>query len=167
MIFSRTARSHLPVEKTTLTQSRLIAGVAVVSVILLGCASGAPRGDSGTPDLVRAADADYDRGDLDRAQQKYVRAVAKQPSLAHAHMRLGVIAYRSGDLDEARRQFTVTLQADPKNTQASYNLAVLNLNEARHWLNQYLDVAAASPQRSKAAGLLSDLDGFARSQTRN
>jgi hypothetical protein len=62
-------------------------------------------------------------------------------------------------MDAARTQFELALKADPRNAQASFNLAMLHLDDAAKLLDDYLKVAPSS-QTQNARLLLTQLRSY-------
>lgn len=110
--------------------------------------------------LARAAEANYQSGKLGAAKKKYEALLAANPKYLTAHLRLGAIAYHEGDAKTARTQFELAATLDPENSQAKYNLAMLNLNEARALLNDYVALAPQVGNREKVFVLLAHLNAF-------
>lgn len=80
-----------------------------------------------------------DRGELARAREEAVRALALDPSLASGHWLLGQIADREGKREEARRQYAEAVKlrpgsADMRFALARTELALGNLAVARSLL---------------------------------
>jgi len=108
------------------------------------------------------AEVNYQAGRLDAARKQYEALLVVNPKLALARLRLGSIAYREGDSRTARAQFEQAARIDPANAQAKYNLAMLSLNEARQYLQDYVAVAPPAGNRSAVLALLSQLNEFAK-----
>lgn len=135
-----------------------IALLCVVSVVLASCSS-APA-EPEWRRFERAAEASYRAGDLVAAKRDYARLLKAKPMHSHARLRLGAIAYQRGDSVEAKRQFELALNSDARNARATYNLAMLSLNEASAHLEAYVALAPAGPGRARAAKLLNALQQF-------
>jgi tetratricopeptide (TPR) repeat protein len=129
---------------------------------LVACTETPSRQTAGLQSLTRDAEMNYQSGRLDAARKQYEALLAANPKHAIAHVRLGAIAYRQGDSRTARSQFEQAARIDPANGQAKYNLAMLSLNEARQYLQDYVAVAPLAGNRQSVLSLLSQLNEFGR-----
>lgn len=143
-------------------QHRKSAAVLTLLMTLAACAGTSHRPAAGWQSLMRDAEVNYQAGRLEEARKQYEALLAVNPKLAPARLRLGSIAYREGDSRTARAQFEQAARIDPANAQAKYNLAMLSLNEARQYLQDYVAVAPPASNRSSVLALLSQLNEFAR-----
>jgi Flp pilus assembly protein TadD len=110
---------------------------------------------------IRAAEAAYRAGDLAQARDLYERLLRREPAYAQAHVKLGAIAYREGDRTSAQTHFRNALRFDSKNPQATYNLAMLSLDDAARYLDHYLEHARQGQHRDRALQLRAYLEDFA------
>jgi tetratricopeptide (TPR) repeat protein len=110
--------------------------------------------------LSRDAESNYQAGKLDAAKRQYTAILALDSRSAPAHVRLAAIAYRQGDLRVAREQFEQAASLEPNNGRTQYNLAMLNLSEARQHLQDYMAIAREAPNRERVLTLLAQLDEF-------
>ena len=112
--------------------------------------------------LAREADASFQAGRLATAKRQYEALLARNPRFVAAHARLGVIAYREGDVGAAREHLEQVARLEPQNGAAPYNLAMLDLDDARRYLRQYAALAPTAPNRAQVLALIAKLDEFAR-----
>ncbi len=129
------------------------------------------RGDEAGPFYVRSVASSPDpvaynnlgswyqqRGDLERAEQSYLRAVELKPRFAQAHDNLGIVYARRGDTAKAIESFRTALRLQPKSCQAATNLGVAleqsgqREDARRQWTQALeLDPACESARRALAA----------------
>ena len=129
-------------------------------LMFVGCSHAPARQQSEQMRLARQADINYQGGKLEAARKQYETLVRANPTFATGFVRLGVIAYQQGDAAKARENFTAALSIDPRNTQASYNLAMLHLNDAAKLLDTYMSVTPPAAQRNEVRLLLAELKRF-------
>lgn len=131
-----------------------------LTILLTACGSSPSRERSELMQLARQADQNYQNGKFDTARRQYEKVVDANPKFVPGHMRLGVIAYREGDVASARKRFELAAELDPRNEQVKYNLAMLHLNEAMQFLNEYAASTKQTGQRDDVLVLLSRLREF-------
>lgn len=129
-------------------------------LLLCACGSSPTRQSSELLQLARQADQNYAAGKFDQARKQYETIVAANPKFVPGQVRLGVIAYRDGDSKAAQQRFELALQLDPRNQQASYNLAMLHLNEVTRLLDQYVAASPTPTNRLQVSTLLNHLREF-------
>jgi Tfp pilus assembly protein PilF len=144
---------------TRVTQARRLLMI-VGCMMSMGCSHAPARQQSEQMRLARQADINYQGGKFEAARKQYETLVQVNPKFATGFVRLGVIAYQQGDAAKARENFTMALSVDPRNTQASYNLAMLHLNDAASLLNTYMSVTPPTAQRDEVRLLLAELKRF-------
>lgn len=64
-------------------------------------------------------------GQIEIAQQEFMKAIQLDPDYAAAHFNLGTIYLKSGNLTDAEREFMTTLKLYPNHFKAHYNLGRL------------------------------------------
>lgn len=133
-------------------------------VMLAACGHSPTRQQTEQMRLARQADINYQGGKFAAARKQYETLVQLNPKFATGFVRLGVIAYQTGDAADARLNFAAALQVDPRNTQASYNLAMLHLNDAAKLLDTYVSVTPPAAQREEVRLLLAELKRFGSKQ---
>jgi Flp pilus assembly protein TadD len=79
--------------------------------------------------LLERAQAAFDEGDLDRAQNEARRAAALGNHEADAL--LGAVAFKRGHLDEAERLLSRALQRDPDNPQIARQLEIVRARQGQ------------------------------------
>ena len=136
----------------------------VSCMMLVACTHSPARQQSEQMRLARQADINYQGGKFDIARKQYETLVQLNPKFATGFVRLGVIAYQAGDAGKARENFAAALDVDPRNTQASYNLAMLHLNDAAKLLDTYMSVTPPAAQRDEVRLLLAELKRFGGKQ---
>lgn len=137
----------------------------IIGIVLLSACSSAPsRQKLDTLRLIRQADVSYQSGRFDLARTQYETLIAANPQFATGQVRLGVIAYHEGDESTARTRFETALRIDPHNEQASYNLAMLHLNDAAALLDTYVGVSPPAANREPVLVLLGQLKAFGARQ---
>jgi len=77
------------------------------------------------PILLRAADFDLAEGDRDVAKARLEQALALDPRLALAHMRLGILHAQIGDITAARRHLEAARSLNPHEPAIERNLELL------------------------------------------
>jgi tetratricopeptide (TPR) repeat protein len=82
-----------------------------------------PSGDAATH--ATAGQAAFDSGDMTRAEQEYLAAVALDPKLARAQFGLGNVYVRFGRLPDAEQAFKGALASNPGMAAAHANLGVV------------------------------------------
>jgi tetratricopeptide (TPR) repeat protein len=82
-----------------------------------------PSGDAATH--ITAGRAAMAAGDLSKAEQEYMDALALDPNSAQAQFSLGNLYVRSNRLAEAEKAFLAALASDPKMATAQANLGVV------------------------------------------
>jgi thioredoxin-like negative regulator of GroEL len=143
-----------------LRASAIACVIALYALELTGCASPQQKQDSNFLRIVVAADRSYQRHDLTSAKREYQEVLDAKPDYIPAHIRLGAIAYEQGDNLTATAEFKIVIAAEPRNTQARYNLALVNLDEAHRLLGEYLHLQPAAADREKIRALLLQLEQF-------
>ena len=128
------------------------------------------RGDEAGPFYIRSVASSPDpvaynnlgswyqqRGDLQHAEQSYLRAVELKPQFAQAHDNLGIVYARQGDTAKAIESFRTALRLQPKSCRAATNLGVAleqsgQREDARRQWTQALefDPACESAKRALA-----------------
>ncbi|WP_081695574.1 tetratricopeptide repeat protein [Spiribacter curvatus] len=120
----------------------------IVPVLLLqGCLALTPDGSASVIETLATADNALERGDLEQARAGYEKAIARSPTLVSPHFQLGIIAYSRGDDQAAINRFEAALARDPGHVLATYNLAVVHLQQARSLLDRHERLAPVSAGR--------------------
>jgi protein O-mannosyl-transferase len=97
-----------------------------------------------------------EQGDLRKAEEQFLKALAFNPDFVPAHLNLGTAYSRQGDLDKAEGHFLEVLRIDPDHAGAHNNLGLVlgqmdRLAEATEHFRQ------AVQKRPKEAGMLYNL----------
>ena len=83
-------------------------------------------------DLAALAERQHQNGRLDRAEQNYREAIARDPQLFEAHNNLGMILQERGRIAEAAAQFTRAHELRPADARIVLNLARALSAQNRH-----------------------------------
>ncbi len=81
-----------------------------------------------TPVLLRMAQLEREKGEVDSAAGHLREVLANEPANPDAHLELGRILYEKGDIGSAIAETTKVLAADPKQVDALYNLGAIYAN---------------------------------------
>ena len=76
--------------------------------------------------------AEFERGELDKAKEKFIAVTRLAPSLSRAYNILGVIEYQQNHKSDARRYFEMALALNPVSKPALLNLAKLSATEGQY-----------------------------------
>lgn len=68
------------------------------------------------------------RGEIDKAESHYRKAVAARPDFAMGHLFLGDILYKKGNIGDAIEEYRLSVELEPENTEGNGNLARLYLS---------------------------------------
>ena len=138
----------------------------IVSMLLLqGCLALTPDGPPSVIETLAAADRALERGDLERARAGYEEAIEQSPSLVSPHFQLGIIAYGRGDNPAAMNRFEAALERDPGHVLATYNLAVVHLQQARSLLDRHERLAPVSAGRPALIEIRRAIGALGRNST--
>jgi tetratricopeptide (TPR) repeat protein len=98
------------------------------------------------------------RGDLERARDHFLRAIALRPPLPAAQCRLGEVEILRGDLESARRAFTAALAFPGVAAAAHFGLGrvALQRGDARLAVEHLEAALAAQPDASSVHALLAN-----------
>jgi tetratricopeptide (TPR) repeat protein len=135
-----------------------------VLAMLAACGHSPSRTQADQMRLARQADHSYRSGKLDLARKQYITLVERQPDFVTGYVRLGVIAYTDDQFATARVHFERALQIDPRNAQASFNLAMLHMNDAARLLEAYLEVNPTAARTEEVRLLLAQVRTFGHKQ---
>jgi len=102
--------------------------------------------------LARVAQLHRQDGRLDKAEQKYREAIARDPGCYEAHNNLGNLLHENGRIVEATRHFALAFQINPKDAKVAFNLAVglSAQHQFRHAIPVYLEAIALDPSYADA-----------------
>jgi tetratricopeptide (TPR) repeat protein len=107
-------------------------------------------------ELMRAAEVDFAKGNLDRAREQYAKALQLDPTLYHAALFAGDACYKQKKHDDAGAWFAKAIQIDP-NQETAYRywgdslMAAGQMSEARA---KFIEAVIAQPyDRTARAGL--------------
>ncbi len=127
-------------------------GIVVAAAVLLSaCVSNEPKAPETSPEeaarLNLQLGAQYlQRGDLNLARDKLLKAVEQDPKLVGAHLTLALVYERAGELDQASRHYreAVRLEPDDANVLNSYGGYMCRRNEREEGLRSF-QKAATTP----------------------
>ncbi len=137
------------------SQSRRLAGAAVVSLIVLGVLSVLPAvsrtqpGDEASTRMSRGV-ALLEQFRFTDAAAEFSRVVELRPDAAAGHVNLGIAWFNERDFEAARRAFGRALEIAPDDLHARYNLALIDKLEGNTEpaLAAFAAVAASDPDDS-------------------
>ena len=132
-------------------------------LLLQGCLALTPDGAPSVIETLAAADSALERGELERARVGYEKAIDQSPTLVSPHFQLGIIAYGRGDNPSAMNRFEAALERDPGHVLATYNLAVVHLQQARSLLDRHERLAPISAGRPALIGIRQAIGALGRS----
>lgn len=84
------------------------------------------------PILLRMAQLERDKGNLDDAAGHLRQALKSEPANLDAHLELGRVLYEKGDIGGAIAETEKVLASDPKQVDALYNLGAIYANLGNH-----------------------------------
>lgn len=116
------------------------------------------------PVLLRMAQLERDKGDLDDAAGHLQDAIKSEPSNADAHLELGRLLYERNDVGGAIAETEKVLALNPKQVDALYNMGAIyanlgNAGRARSYWQQAVAVNATADSGRKAREGLTKLGG--------
>ncbi|PYZ99624.1 hypothetical protein A6K26_008000 [Gammaproteobacteria bacterium 2W06] len=138
------------------TAVRLLA----VAALLQGCVALPSNNAPSVIERLARADAALEHGDPERARQGYEAVIERSPELVSPHFQLGLIAYGAGNSHNAIEHFEAALARDPGHVLATYNLAVVHLQQARRRLGQHERLAPVSAGRPALVDLRRAIDAL-------
>lgn len=117
-----------------------------------------------TPVLMRMAQIEHDKGQLDEAAGRLREVIGNEPGYSDAHLELGRILYEKGDVNGAIAETNKAADANPKAVDALYNLGAIYANlgnpeRARSYWNRAVAADPSSESGKKARDGLSKLAG--------
>ncbi len=116
-----------------------------------------------TPILMRMAELELGKGQLDNAVGHLQQAVQSEPKNSVAHLELGRVLYEKGDIGGAISETQKVLASDPQQADALYNLGAIYANlgdstRARSYWTKASESSATDSGR-KAREALKKLSG--------
>jgi len=81
--------------------------------------------------LLEQADEAFRQGDLDRAATLARQALTRDPSAAHGHMILGVIAAQKSQWDTSNRHYEAVIRLEPSSPYGYFYLGQARLYQQR------------------------------------
>jgi Flp pilus assembly protein TadD len=116
------------------------------------------------PVLLRMAQLERDKGELDKSAAHLRQVLEHEPSNADAHLELGRILYERGDAAGAISETAKILEKQPKQVDALYNLGAIYANtgnaaRARAYWTQAVQADPAADSGKKAREALAKLGG--------
>jgi tetratricopeptide (TPR) repeat protein len=132
-------------EPAAQTRRRLTPSCVVCLIVsgglttMTGCSGAGASSDSppGISEYVQGVQAD-DTGDRARAMTEFRQAIASNPSLCMAHIRLADLYRNEGDYSNAAEQYAIAASLDPYSASNHYNLGL-----SYQLLHRLADAAAA------------------------
>ena len=116
------------------------------------------------PVLLRMAQLERDKGDLDDAAGHLRDAIKSEPSNPDAHLELGRLLYERNDVGGAIAETEKVLALNPKQVDALYNMGAIyanlgNADRARSYWSQAVAADAVAESGRKAREGLTKLGG--------
>jgi Flp pilus assembly protein TadD len=116
------------------------------------------------PVLLRMAQLERQKGDLNSAADHLQEAVKSEPTNQDAHLELGRLLYERKDVNGAIAETEKVLELNPKQVDALYNMGAIyanlgNVERARSYWSKAVAVDAASDSGQKARNALKHLGG--------
>ena len=117
-----------------------------------------------SPILMRMAQLERDKGQLDDAAGHLREVVKDEPSNQAAHLELGRILYEKKDIGGAITETQKVLELNPKQVDALYNMGAIyanmgNARQARSYWSKAVEVNPAADSSKKAREALTKLGG--------
>ena len=103
-------------------------------------------------ETMKAAEADFARGDLDRAREGYVRALLLDPNLYEAALFSGDVFFKQGKLGSAGEWYARAVQIDP-NRETAYRYwgdSLMRQNKMQEARLKFIEAVIAEPYDRKA-----------------
>ncbi len=127
-------------------------GIVVAAAVLLSaCVSSEPKAPETSPDEAARINlqlgAQYlQRGELNLARDKLLRAVEQDPKLVGAHLTLALVYERAGEQDKASKHYREAVRLEPEdaNVLNSYGAYMCRRNEREEGLRSF-QKAASTP----------------------
>jgi tetratricopeptide (TPR) repeat protein len=124
-------------QEATMLDVRRLTWLVMAAALFLAAGCGSPDQEVGGPtgqpaqasgdaaSRAAAGQAAFEAGDLAKAEQEYLAAVALNPKLGRAQFGLGNVYVRLGRMADAEKAFKAALAADPGLASAQANLGVV------------------------------------------
>jgi tetratricopeptide (TPR) repeat protein len=138
-------------------------GLLGAALALAGCVALPTNESPSAIERLARADNALERGDRDRARRGYRAVIEQAPELVSPHFQLGLIAYAAGEPDTAIHRLGAVLARDPGHVLATYNLAIVHLQQARMLLDQHERLAPVSAGRPALIDLRRAIDALGES----
>jgi len=144
--------------------SRFTASVRLVALaaMLQGCVAMPTNHAPSVIERLARADTALERGDLERARRGYESVIEQSPELVSPYFQLGLIAYGAADPNAAIEHFEAALARDPGHVLATYNLAIVHLQQARLLLDQHERLAPVSAGQPGLVDLRRAIDALGK-----
>ncbi len=115
-----------------------------------------------TPVLMRMAQIERDKGQLEDAAGHLRQVIGNEPANADAYLELGRVLYEKGDVNGAIAQTSKAVEVNPRAVDALYNLGAIYANlgnpeRARSYWTRAVAADAASDSGKKARDGLNQL----------
>lgn len=111
--------------------------------------------------LLAKGEKAYRTGQMDLAEELFLRVESLDPSDEQALYRLGNIYFLRNDLKASARYFSRVVVVNPKNAKAHYNLGTIHLMYAEEHMKYFTATAPSDLDISNVSELLGDLAEFA------
>ncbi|MDR9433298.1 MAG: hypothetical protein RI539_04960 [Spiribacter sp.] len=121
--------------------------IAPLLILLVGCSTAGSLGTSNAIEQLESADRAFRTGDLEQATADYKAVIRRSDDLASPHFQLGRLAYQKAKLKQAQTHFAAALSIDANHVPATYNLAIIHLQQARLLLSEHKRLAPVSAEK--------------------
>lgn len=95
---------------------------------------------------------------VDEARTELEAAIAKEPDNSNLYFTLGVMQEELGNKEKAKEAYAKAVELDPKNFNATFNLAVINYNEAVELIKVKNNLGITSADLKKAKEMQSTIN---------
>ena len=142
-------------------RDRVLAALPLLALALVGAVRPAPAAAT-LDERVAIGQAWLAAGHAAKGTALLQAVLAEQPGNVQALMQLGMQAAREGRVGDAQQAMQAIEDRQPGDPVVAYNLAMLALRRndtklGRRWLERYLKLAPAAPDRAQMEALLQRL----------